>query len=118
MELKIVEVIIYTGIGLILLIAAVMLGRNPNRKSKVNIGLMIYAGILFLLGALLTLVGGIDFGKAESKMSWFDLYGRLLGAAVFLYLAVTQYRKKPKSKRWLGFLVIAIAFALVAIFHI
>lgn len=60
MELRIVEAAIYTGLGLILLIAALIL----RRKTKLNTALMIYAGILLLLGALLTLLGWVHFGEA------------------------------------------------------
>jgi hypothetical protein len=52
---------------------------------------MTHTGILFLLSALLSLVGWTHLGHAGSKMAGFDW--RLLGAAVFLYLAVAQYRK-------------------------
>lgn len=75
----------------------------------------VYAGILFLLAALATLLGWIRFG---ASMNEFDFYARLAGACFFLYLAFVQSRKHPRSIVWILYLIGGIGIVLTAIFRI
>jgi hypothetical protein len=40
-----------------------------------------------------------------------------IGAVFFAYVAFIEYRKKPESKRWIVALLVAVGFAVVAIFR-
>ena len=86
-----------------------------RRITKMRFFAFVYAGALFLLGAVLTLSGWIRPGASSSQL---DFYARIAGACFFLYLAFIQRRKRTDSIVWVLYLIGGIGIGLTAVFHI
>jgi hypothetical protein len=110
MTLSTIETIMFSAIGVASCGTAVLFPRIGRSKRI----MLAYAGALFFLGAFATFKGWVQFGRSHEMT--FRIF-QAIGAVFFAYIALTEYRKKPQSKRWIIALLVAVGFALAAIFR-
>jgi hypothetical membrane protein len=113
MEPRIIETGVFSAAGCVLILIGLLL---RAKISKTRLFAFIYAGVLFLLSAFATFFRWINFADPQFGKPY-DIW-RFGGGCFFVYLAIVQRRKNPKSKAWLLCLIAGIGLALLAIFHI
>jgi len=114
-SVRAIETVIFAAMGLFFLLLACFAkaGRLPIR---VNIGAAIYAAVILLIAALLAALGWIKILEGIPRMK--IPYFALIFTAAFLYFAIEQRRRQPKSKAWIGFLIASLLGAAAAILEI
>ena len=112
MKLKLIEAVIFAAAGCSLIAAGSIM---RHRVVKMRLLAFVYAGALFLLGALAMVV---DWSRLGVSAHRFNFYATIGGACFFLYLSFVQHRQRPRSIVWILYLIGGIGLGLTAIFWI